>query len=166
MRMLLPIILVVLGVVGGAFVGVILKPAPEPAAEDAAALGDEHAAEESAEHSVVPIEAAGDSDYFPLTSKMIAPFNRANGRPAFVAVEITLEMEPGKSEHAKKHEPKIVDAFLRVIVQFAATGAFDDHGHAPHTLRELNNEFLKAAKAVLGPEVRNVLIANLLTSNA
>ncbi len=162
MKFLAPVLLAILGIVGGVVIGAVMKPATET--PDAGADGD---APESAEFSDKdPIESASDSEYTPLEKKILAPFTRKDGRSAFVAVEITLEMAPGRGEWARGHEPKLAAAFLVVVTAFAAGGAFDDHQHAPHTLKELNAELLKAARKVLGAPVRKVLIANLLTSDA
>lgn len=163
MKFLLPLLLAIVGVVGGVAIGIVMKPEPVLTEEEKAAIEEKQAAKAALDKSL----KAADSEYFQLTDKLVAPFKRGNGRSAFVAVHITLELAPGKMPFAETHEPKVVDAFLRVVVGFAATGAFDDHGHAPHTLEELNKELLKTVRAVLGDDVvRSVLIANLLTSDA
>lgn len=185
MKMLLPILLAVVGIGVGGAVGYVMKPHPEPTEEHGDA-GAEHAeeghdGEKAGGHGGGDAHAldgrgggalgealseATDSVYVALSRKLIVPFTRENGKKAFVAIDITLEMSPEDGHRATDHEPKILDAFLRTLVSFAATGAFDDHAAASHTLRELNGELLKAARAVLGPSVREVLISNLLTQDA
>ena len=183
MKMLLPILLAVIGVAVGGAVGYAFKPAPEPTEEHV--VDGEHAGAsengETAGHGQTKANGHGDtnasglseelseatdSEYIALSRKLIVPFTRENGKKAFVAIDITLEMAPEAGHRATDHEPKILDAFLRTLVSFAATGAFDDHAAASHTLRELNSELLKAARAVLGTSVRAVLISNLLTQDA
>lgn len=182
--MLLPILLAVIGIAVGGAVGYAFKPAPEPTEDHAeggekAAAAGEHGAEAGQGGDKKGAKAAGnhggfadalseatDSAYVALSRKLIVPFTRENGKKAFVAIDLTLEMAPEDSHRATEHEPKILDAFLRTLVSFAATGAFDDHAAASHTLRELNSELLKAARAVLGESVRAVLISNLLTQDA
>lgn len=184
MKMLLPILLAVIGIAVGGAVGYAFKPAPEPTEEHAADSAehgekDDHGAEKGhgddkhkghgdAKGGALgeKLSEATDSAYVALSRKLIVPFTRENGKKAFVAIDITLEMAPEDSGRATEHEPKILDAFLRTLVSFAATGAFDDHAAASHTLRELNSELLKAARAVLGESVREVLISNLLTQDA
>lgn len=162
MKLLLPIILAVVGVVGGAAIGFVMKP--EPVVEETEAGGAEENAEAGAGERGP--QSAGDSEYFDLASRVVAPFRRADGRSAFVTVEVTLEMAPGSVEAARTHEPKLVAAFLRVLVHFAATGAFDDHAHSAHTLDELTDELYKAADAILGEDVRATLVRNLLAAPA
>ncbi len=185
MKMLLPILLAVIGIAVGGAVGYAFKPAPEPT-EEHAADGEHGAAAEHGEkagHGDMKAKGHGDGDahgsglseklseatdsaYIALSRKRIGRFTRENGRKAFVAIDITLEMAPDDGARATDHEPKILDAFLRTLVSFAATAAFDDHAAASHTLRELNSELLKAARAVLEESVRAVLISNLLTQDA
>lgn len=173
MRLILPILLAIIGVAAGGAVGFMYKSAQlekkaMEAAEnetdaDGAASMDEA---EPAEEMDASRAAAEDSEYLPLSRKLIVPFVRGNGRKAYVAVDVTLEIGPGETEFATAHEPKIIDAFLRTLINFAATGAFEDPSQASFTLDELNEELFKAAKSVLGERVRSVLIANLLTQDA
>lgn len=174
MRKLIPIILALVGVGAGGAVGFVLKPQPEAhEAADAehAEAGpgeDAHgAAGYGGERAAIGAPGkATDSEYMPLSRKLIVPFRRQSGRKAFLALDVSLEVAPGEINHVEAHEPKLVDAFLRTLIAFAATGAFDDDSHAPHTLNELNHELKLAAQAVLGESVREVLIANMLTQDA
>jgi hypothetical protein len=178
LKILIPVIVAFIGVAGGVTIGVVLKPSDteKESEEGASAVGEkgekkgtDGAPQAEKDHHIVGLgdhAKATDSEYVPMESKLIAPFTRANGRAAFVAVDVTLEMVPGAGQTAQDHAPKIIAAFLRVVIWFASTGAFDDHEHAPHTINELNDELYKAAKGVLGEDVRGVLIANLLTSDA
>lgn len=193
MKLILPIILALIGVAAGGYVGysyVSSKAEHEAEAaegehgaegEDAHAMdeegdghgGEAHGAADAhgdghgarATNRIEIHEAAEDSEYLPLSRKLIVPFVRTNGRKAFVAVDATLEIGPGETEFATLHEPKVIDAFLRVLINFASTGAFDDPAQASATLRELNEELYNAAKAVLGDRVRGVLIVNILTQD-
>lgn len=177
MKLILPILLAVLGLFGGVAAGVAFKPQPAESHEDvetgdADAHGDDahgHDDAHSEDHGmVVTIEAATDSVYHPLSRRLFVPFERDNGRAAFATVEITLELppEPEALDFIMAHEPKAMDAFFRVLVGFAATGAFEERTRASDTLRELSEALEAAAGAVFGDYVRGVLISNLLTNDA
>lgn len=192
MRLILPLILAVLGIVGGGAVEVMLKPEPPAQAEKAEDAGErkstaDHAAGQESFGASTPGQAeseagkvgkkqftglrrplskATDSAYYPIAKKLIVPIQRVNGRKAFVVLDATLEVEPGKVDHVGVHEPKIVDAFLRVMIAFAATGAFDDHAETAMSLDDLSDALLNSAEAVLGEVVRGVLISNLITQDA
>lgn len=192
MRLILPVILAILGIVGGGAAGYALKPAPEQAAaEHGGAKGEAHAEDEHGEqddaHGAASHDAKGaasgkkkknltglrrqltkatDSEYVAIEKKLIVPIERSNGRKAFVVLDATLEVAPGETVRAEMHEPKIVDAFLRVMIAFAATGAFEDHAETAMSLDDLNDALFTSAEAVLGQAVRGVLISNLITQDA
>ncbi|MEL6979741.1 MAG: flagellar basal body-associated FliL family protein [Pseudomonadota bacterium] len=167
MRLILPILLIVLGVVGGGAAGYYLKPAPE-AGDEEMITGDAKPGAEMLEPVFKDegVSMATDSAYVPIEQKLIVPIRRSNGRKAFVAMDATLEISPDSEEWIKSHEPKTVDAFLRVLIAFAATGAFDDHAETAMALDDLNDALLTSAQTVLGESVRAVLISNLITQDA
>lgn len=181
MKLILPLILALVGVAAGGYVGysyVSSQMAQEAAMAEEGAEGDGAAdmmGEDAVEAGIETADAAGssleldeaaeDSEYLPLSRKLIVPFERENGRKAYVAVDVTLEIGPGETEFVTLHEPKVIDAFIQVLIRFAATGAFEDPGQASDTLRELNAELFSAAEVVLGERIRGVLIAHILTQN-
>ncbi len=164
MMKLLPVILAVVGLLGGAAVGMALKPPPEIDPEAEAALEAEKAAKEAeADYGEKAVEASADSEYVELSRKLIVPIVMSSGARAFVAVDLHLELAPGETPRAQAHEPKLRDAFLRTLIAFGATGAFDEHAHTTKTLRELGRALLKVSREVLGRDaVRNVLIGDLI----
>ena len=193
MRLILPLLLAILGVVGGGAVGLMLKPEPveTATAEDGAktddadqdAFGDASGKDPkgygAADRKTSargekktftglrrPLSKATDSAYVAIDKKLIVPIQRANGRKAFVVLDATLEVAPDTVPHVEAHEPKIVDAFLRVMISFGATGAFDDHAETAMSLDDLSDALFNSAEAVLGEAVRGVLISNLITQDA
>lgn len=189
MRLLLPLILALIGIAGGGAVGYMLKPVPEAAAEEGDAKGkvkdgeahDDYADEKGGHGGDAyakghdkkkytglrrSLSKATDSAYVAIEKKLIVPIQRPSGRKAFVVLDATLEVDPEQVQHVEQHEPKIVDAFLRVMISFAATGAFEDHAETAMSLDDLNDALYTSAEAVLGEAVRGVLIANLITQDA
>lgn len=156
MKLLLPIIIALLGLAGGVGVGVVLKPPPEPMEEDA---------EKSMEIGPAVVEKqfeATDSEYVEMTRKLIVPVVAENGDKALVAIELHLEVDPGFATTAVQHEPKVRDAFLRTLIWFATTGAFNEDAHPNETFEELGRELTRAAQKVLGESVRGVLIGDMI----
>lgn len=164
MMKLLPVLLVVVGVLGGAGVGFVLKPEPEIDPEVAAKAAAEAAAKAEADAvKTKTTKAEADSEYVELSRKLIVPITTQEGRRAFVALDLHLELAPGETPRAQAHEPKLRDAFLRTLIAFGSTGAFDQHAHTTKTLRELGRTLLKVSREVLGDDaVRNVLIGDLI----
>ncbi|MEO1329951.1 MAG: flagellar basal body-associated FliL family protein [Pseudomonadota bacterium] len=164
MAKILPVLLVVLGVLGGAGIGFVMKPEPELDPETIAAMEAEKAEQAADEaHGSDHTKAEEDSEYMELSRKLIVPITSKEGTKAFVALDLHLELAPDQTPHAQAHEPKLRDAFLRTLIAFGSTGAFDQHAHTTRTLRELGRALLKVAREVLGDDaVRNVLIGDLI----
>ncbi|MCI4662367.1 MAG: flagellar basal body-associated FliL family protein [Neomegalonema sp.] len=106
------------------------------------------------------------SEYVELARRFIVPVHETTekGRlkKSLVAITFTLEVEPGAADLAAKHEPKIRDVLHRTLINFAATGAFDETANPAVTLKELRRELRKAARSVLGYKIRDVLIGELI----
>ena len=197
MRLILPVILAILGVVGGGAVGMMLKPDPAAMAEEEHGKGEkghadkDHGDEHGDAHGDGyghsgqkghaeaghggkkhftglrrPLSKATDSLYHPIEKKLIVPIQRGNGRKAFVVLDVTLEVAPEELHHVEEHEPKIIDAFLRVMIAFSATGAFNHHAETAMSIDDLSDALQNSAEAVLGHAVRGVLISNLITQDA
>ncbi|MBX2856096.1 MAG: flagellar basal body-associated FliL family protein [Rhodobacteraceae bacterium] len=196
LRLIVPLVIALVGLGGGVFMGAMLKP--EPMAEEMAKMdgdkkggkmqgdhGDGHGKGDSEGHDD---KGYGDDDhddyeedeyeaeydpedpepveYFELSRKLIVPIIEDNGDRAFVAMELHLELKEGGAKKAETHEPKIRDALLRTVIAFAHTGAFDDDAHPNETFKELAKELKRAAKRVLGDKVKSVLIGDLIKQGA
>lgn len=161
MKLLLPIIIALMGLAGGAAVGVVMKPAPEV---------DPTVAEAPYEESEPELDEdfakSEDSEYFELSRKLIVPVVATDGERSFVAIELHVELEKGGAEKAAAHEPKVRDALLRTVLSFAHTGAFDDDAQMNETFTELARELKLSARRVLGDGVRGVLIGDLIKQDA
>lgn len=188
MKILIPVVLVLLGVGGGAAVGIVMKKPPE-AAEGEEGYGEngDMAAKDGkpsgkpgddkygdgAHDDVAAVyelrkgsEKADDSAYFELSRKLIVPVVNEVGDRYFVALELHVEMTSGTEELASTHEPKLRDALLRTVIGFAHTGAFDDTANPKETFEELSLELKRSARRVLGDDVRSVLIGDLIRQGA
>ena len=186
LRLIVPLVIALVGLGGGVFLGAMLKPEPmadEMAMKDGGEKGgkkaggkhdgdghgddhgdgdghgDEYEDEYEAEYDP---ENAEPVEYFELSRKLIVPIIEENGERAFVAMELHLELKEGGAYKAEEHEPKIRDALLRTVIAFAHTGAFDDDAHPNETFKELAKELKRAAKRVLGDKVKSVLIGDLI----
>lgn len=171
MRMLLPVILIILGLAGGAAAGYFLKPAPPPdakaggAAEDGMETGDPKAETDSAWVARVDnpeAQKAVDSEYVSFDRQFLVPIRAQNGKRSIVALDLNLEIAPGESQPVTDHKPKVRDALLRTLMSFSATGAFADTADPHATFEDLRRELLATAQRVLGERVRSVLIGDMV----
>jgi flagellar basal body-associated protein FliL len=148
-----PLILAVVGIAalgGGAFAGAMLGGGGEPKGEDV--------------HEAQPMHATTPShfEYVKFNSQFVVPIQDKERVHALLVANLQLEVTEGTTEEAFEREPRLRDAFLKILFDMAAQGAFTDDLFAPDTQTELRGRLLTAAQGVLGEKVNAVLISDFL----
>jgi flagellar protein FliL len=178
MKKLLPVLLALAGLAGGVGAGALLKP-PE-----AAAPADPHAAPEAAAPAAAPAAtpadpgaepASGDPlnpepaynpeahwEYVKLENQFVVPVMGEGKVVAVVVLSISLEVEQGRSNDVFQREPKLRDAFLRALFEHERAGGFTGVFTDPRVMGELRGNLRRAAKAILGPMLNDVLVTDIL----
>ena len=187
MKKLLPVLIAVLGILGGTGAGYVLRPsagagdmaADEHAAGEALAdaqgevAADEHGAAAPAEGQAAA-EPAGDGhgeasnvpDYVKLSNQFVVPVVE-NGRvAAMVILSLTLEVPPGTSEAIYAREPKLRDAFLQVLFDHANAGGFRGAFTDGANLVILRNALREVAQKIMAGAVSDVLIADIVRQDS
>lgn len=168
LRKLLPVMLALVGLGGGAGAGFYLRPVPtagEQAAEGAdTARADEHGevAEpegETGDHAATP--EVGAPEYVKMNNQFVVPVVESSRVAALVVLSLSLEVETGNSEAVYQREPKLRDAFLQVLFDHANTGGFSGSFTDGSNLLILRTSLKEAAALVLGTMVRDVLITDI-----
>lgn len=157
MKRLLPLLLALLGLGAGVGAGVALKPADGVAANP---CGETETAPSAPEFKSAPAVLA--HDYVKLNNQFIVPVLNDGRIKALVVLTLSLEVVKGGSEQVFAREPKLRDAFLRVLIDHANAGGFDgeftSNGNMAHLRDALNN----SAKAVMKDVVTEVLIVDIV----
>ncbi|WP_118137294.1 flagellar basal body-associated FliL family protein [Oceanicella sp. SM1341] len=170
MKKLLPVILVLLGLGGGLFAGQMLR-APSEEGEQAnlamtgAGHGEEepHAAPEGDPLEPAPAPAPEDGwEYNKLDKQFIIPVMGETRVRALIVMSISLETEPGLDTQIATREPKLRDAFLRVLFEHERSGGFSGVFTDPRTLSDLRISLRKVARNIIGPGVNDVLVTDIL----
>jgi flagellar protein FliL len=187
LRKLVPVLLAVFGLVAGAGAGLLLRPssAPAPAvAEDDAHGADDAKAAEPAhgepeetgaattkDHGgaaedghAAPAGKEGEAthDYVKLNNQFVVPVVQ-NGRvAALVILSISLEVAAGSTEKVYKVEPKLRDGFLQVMFDHANAGGFMGTFTDGSNMVLLREALGEVARSVLGPDVTDVLIVDIV----
>lgn len=147
-----PLIIAIAGIVslgGGAVAGAMFGSgaSPEQAVQDAE-----------------PAAPAKPSrfEYVKFNAQFVVPV-QADGRvTALLVANLQLEVGEGSTEDVFRREPRIRDAFLKILFAMAAEGAFDTDMFAPAIQTELRGRLLAAARGILGDTVNAVLISDFL----
>lgn len=199
MKKILMILIVLAGIGGGAFAGLMLKPAPGGGGEDAGAAAEGGAAGDGGDgHAGGEGEAGGDAghgggdahgdagsgdaeghgeagghgeggadgdgarDYVEIGKQMIIPVVSGEETQALMMFELALDVPVTMRDTVFMHEPRIRDAFLRVLFAMSHTGAFLDTFTDDLIVEELRQKLLAAARSELGPDVGDVLILDIM----
>lgn len=147
MRRLLPVILALLGLAGGLGAGVVLRPAaPE---------GEQAAADR-------PVSPEMPSEYVRLANQFVVPVVEAGRVVALVILSLSIEVAPGSNELVYAREPKLRDALLQVLFDHANAGGFRGAFTDGANLVILRKALRETASRVIGPQMRDVLISDII----
>ncbi len=154
MKKLLPVLLALVGLGAGVGGGLALKPpAPELTPEEIAEM--EHAAEEAEEETSA-------TAFVKINNQFVVPVVKGERVQSLVVLSISLETKQEYTELLYGQEPKLRDAFLRVMFDHAYAGGFGGAFTASPTLDTLRASLLESARAVVDDAVTNVLITDIV----
>jgi hypothetical protein len=172
-KLLLPLVLAILGVVGGAGAGWFLKPAPvvepEPCLDDAGeplepeVCEERRAAEEEAAMAEpAPVDPdAPAPEFFRFDRPFVVPLMGQGRVAALMVASVSIEVETGQLPAVEAREPRLRDAMLRVMFDHAYAGGFDGDFTAAYVMKDLRRNLLAAARKVAGAPVRDVLVVDI-----
>ena len=181
LKIILPIVLALIGLVGGGAAGYFLRPppppedisteagaegekapaeakaAPEKAAADHAATGGEHSEGE---------EAAPTIEYVKLNNQFVIPVIKKGAVSSLVVLSLSLEVTVGSTEKVYAAEPKLRDVLLQVLFDHANAGGFEGAFTDTANMTDLRRALTEASQTVLGDLVLNVLISDIARQDA
>ncbi|MEZ5760315.1 MAG: flagellar basal body-associated FliL family protein [Paracoccaceae bacterium] len=165
MKGIVPIVLVLAGVSGGAAGGFLLRPAPEQVAElEEPVPHDENdpGPQESDPSAATPSEV----EYVKLNNQFVVPVMEGAEIQSLVILSLSVEVAAGQAELVYAREPKLRDTFLRVLFDHANMGGFDGPFTQGGTLESLRRGLRAAAREVVGTPANDVLILDIIRQRA
>ena len=163
-RKLIPILLPVVALLGGAFGGDMLR-APADAASPAP---ESHSAQHAEDdHGTVPDDHGTPADetsaegWFTFPTQFFVPLARQGDSNALMIITLTLQTDAASIEALRKKEHALRDALLRQLLIHANTGGFDGNYTADRNLMSLRQDLLKAAATVTDLPLKAVLIEDI-----
>ena len=158
MKKLLPILLALLGIVGGVGAGFALRPAPEMPTVTAVAKEEVAAKEEEPEEKGPAVGKA----YIKLNNQFVVPVITSDRVSALVVLSISVEVDEGDTQGVFSREPKLRDAFLQVLFDHANIGGFDGAFTNSNTMEVLRNALQEASRHAVGDVISDVLITEIV----
>ena len=158
MGKLLPLILVILGVGGGAAAGFMLKPKHEEAA-----LANPCGEVPQDSHTPAPKEEVlpEDREYVKLNNQFIVPVVGTGRVEALVVLSLSVEVKTGLRDMVFQREPKLRDVFLQELFDYANQGGFKGVFTDSNTLDVLRMSLKESGRRVLGDTLIDVLITDI-----
>ncbi len=176
LRILIPFVFLLAGLGGGVAAGLMLGGGDASDGVDEAALeaeaspaeaeegdDDAEAAEETEENAPGP---NADREYVRLNNQFIVPIVRHGTVRSMAVLSLTVEVAPGQNEAVYQREPRLRDAFLRVLFAHANAGGFDGSFTASEAMLPLREALREAAVGVLGEIASDVLIVDIVRQDA
>ena len=170
LRKILPVLLALIGLIGGGAAGYFLRPAPKPAdaaaeapaAAEHAPAADAHdaAADDAAAHG--DDHAVATSEYVKLNNQFVVPVIEKGQVISLVVLSLSLEVTVGSTEKVYAAEPKIRDALLQVLFDHANAGGFAGAFTDTATMADLRRALLETVRTVLGETVLGVLVSDIV----
>ena len=174
-RLLIPVILLILGLGGGVGAGMMLNGdagGGDSQVTDGDRVGADSEGEEAADEGDgdggYGEEADPDSpyEYVRLNNQFIVPIIRHGSVRSLVVISLTVEVLNGENTLVYSREPRLRDAFLRVMFSHANVGGFDGSFTTVEAMAPLRTGLREAAQQILGEIVHDVLIVDIVRQDA
>ena len=158
LRLILPIALLFVGLGAGLGAALMLRPAPE-AAEPA----DDAAEAEQAETEAAP---TGNTEFVRLNNQFVVPIVHRGSVRSLIVMALTVEVDTGQAQAVFQQEPRLRDAFLRVMFAHANAGGFDGSFTDAAAMAPLRMALSEAARQIMGSSAHDVLIVDITRQDA
>lgn len=153
-KKLLPILFLLAGAAAGIAAGHVMKPPVETAAPGEV--------QTHIDEGVTGDKGDSDNEFLKLSKQFVVPLLEGEHLVGLANLSLSLEAAPGLSDQFYSREPKLRDAFLRVLFDHANTGGFDGAFTMPGKLEPLRRALLETAQYELNTkDVRSVLIVDI-----
>ncbi|SNT03605.1 flagellar basal body-associated FliL family protein [Tropicimonas sediminicola] len=165
MRLVIPLVLGIVGAGAGVGAGYMLKPAAEtpPDGEVHSAPEDSHAAvAQDDDHSDAHGESSqSGTEFVKLNNQFIVPVLKNGHVVSMVVLSLTLETAAGHQEEVYALEPRIRDAFLQVMFDYANAGGFDGTFTSARALGHLREALKETGVRIMGKSLVDVLVTDI-----
>jgi flagellar FliL protein len=165
--LLLPVIFVLIGGGAGVGAGFALKSEPEDLPDLAAdPCGDPPDATTTT--AARPAEPAPGTprDYARLNNQFVIPIVQDGRVTSLVVMSLQIEVEQGRTASVFAAEPRLRDGFLQDMFNHANIGGFSGNFTTGTNMRRLRNDLFQTARRIVGEDVTDVLITDIVRQDS
>ncbi|MDM7459252.1 MAG: hypothetical protein P3W94_007865 [Paracoccus sp. (in: a-proteobacteria)] len=148
---ILMLLVPLVALLGGAFAGDMLRPAPLAATD----------AEQAVASAPVDQPPTSEAEWFTFPTQFFVPLVRRGDMSAIMILTLVLETDKGQAAAIERQEHRLRDALLRQLMIHANTGGFDGNYTVDRNVQALRKDLLNAARSVTDVPIRAVLIQDL-----
>lgn len=161
LRLIVPLVMLVLGLGAGIGAGLMLRPG-DIAGVDARDAGDDSTTEAGTDAAAT----GGSTEYVRLNNQFVVPIVHRGSVRSLIVMSLTVEVDSGQAQMVFQQEPRLRDAFLRVMFAHANAGGFDGSFTDAAAMAPLRMALSEAAGRIIGPEAHDVLIVDITRQDA
>lgn len=154
MGKILPILFLLIGIGAGGGAGMLLKPKEEETCTEEPCEAKEEVAQVE--------EPESEPTYVAMKNQFVVPVIQDAKVRSLVVLSLSLETNTDDTEIIFAREPKLRDVFLRAMFDHAHIGGFDGAFTESGRLSILRVALLESAQSVIGDDVSDVLITDIV----
>lgn len=169
MGKIFPVLLMIVGLVGGGSAGYFMQPEPAEMIPCEETNGKAQEEDQCVEISsdTESVKSSGNIEtsslgYVKLTKQFVVPVLKENRVTALVVMSLSIEITDSMSEMVYDKEPKLRDSFLKVMLAHANSGGFEGQFTTGEPMKDLRGSLQEAAQEILGYDVTDVLVTDIL----
>lgn len=167
MKLLVPLLMTVVGFAIGGGVGFMTRPESAIAETDTGVEDGEHEdASKSKNKDYDTEDASNDRAYVKMNNQFVIPVLGKTRVTALVVLSLSLEVASSDTEAIYSQEPKLRDAFISVLFDYAYTGGFSEDFVSSPNLDTLRMKLLEAANAATTQNISKVLITDMVRQDS
>lgn len=102
------------------------------------------------------------TEFVRLHNEFMVPVIEGDRVDRLMVLTLSVEVDEGTKDSVHEREPKLRDAFLRVMFDHANAGGFDTDFYSSAGIDKLRAALREVAVVTLGPQTRDVLVVDLV----
>lgn len=114
----------------------------------------------------VSTDTAEASEFIKILPQFVIPVIKNNNITSLVVLSLEIEADESFAPIVVRNEPKLRDAILQALFEYANIGGFDGSFTDTNKILVLRSRLTEVAQAMLGPQVRRILVTDILRQDS